>query len=180
MTRTRLIVLLLVAVLLLAGGAVAVRKLGLSEESRRQQLLPTVRTQLDALRAELSKMGIETFVGSTYRSSAQQDEIFEESGTSSTRDSWHELRRAVDLKPIDPKTGKPDDAGKTWDTLFRTMHEVAKRRGWRGIAFNADGSKKLITNSAGKKVWDGGHLEWRDGLTFAQAEAQYVATKGTA
>jgi hypothetical protein len=56
--------------------------------------------------------------------------------------------------------GVADRDGKDVDK-FRRMHQLAAARGWRGIAFNADGSKRLIANSKGKLVWDGGHLEWR-------------------
>jgi hypothetical protein len=75
----------------------------------------------------------------------------------------------VDLYPIDPETGQPDLNGKRTE-LFRIMHERAELHGWRGIAFNADGTKRYLNTSKGR-VWDGGHLEFPEGLTWAQAEA---------
>ena len=79
-----------------------------------------------------------------------------------TPTSPHSLGRAVDLYPIDPATGKWDRNVNRLD-LYQAMHAAAKSLGWRGLAFEADGvTKKYLTNSKGKKIWDGGHLEWRE------------------
>lgn len=107
------------------------------------------------------------------RTSAQEKKLIEDGKTAATlTHSWHELRRAVDLYPIDPDTGKPDDNGRRLD-LYIAMHAKAKAMGFRGIAFEADGvTKHYIKNSKGKLVWDGGHLECRGPYaTIAQAWA---------
>jgi hypothetical protein len=151
----------------LGGGGSSPKKeshLLTSEEARAQQLLPQVQTALqqvqDALRAE----GIDTYIGSTRRNQAEQDANVAK-GVSATKNSWHLLGRAVDLYP--KVNGQPDLQGKNVD-LFRRMHEVAAQYGWRGLAFNPDGSKRYINTVKGK-VWDGGHIEFPEGMTFAQA-----------
>jgi hypothetical protein len=153
--------------------AIVMRALGKKEAANRLELLPQVRDALDAVRAELAAEGIETFIGSTYRTVEQQAAAVA-NRASDTEQSWHRLRRAVDLYPIDPETGFWDGEGRTWDTLFRRMHDVAAAHGFRGIAFvgpGGQGARKFL--SSGR--WDGGHLEYREGLTWAAAaEAQGV------
>jgi hypothetical protein len=142
-----------------------------SEEARAAQLIPTAQLALERTRAELEQdWGIRTYVGSTRRNPDEQAKIVAK-GNSATQKSWHLLGRAVDLYPYDPDTGKPDLAGKHVD-LFRTMQEVGAGYGWTNIAFNPDGSKRLITttkNGKQVKVWDGGHMQFTEGMTFAQA-----------
>lgn len=144
-----------------------------SEQARAQQLVPAAQIALartqEALRDEFD---IDTYVGSVRRNSAQQAANVAK-GVSATQRSWHLLDRAVDLYPKLPD-GKPDLDGKQTEK-FRTMHEVAKRFGWRGLAFNSDGSKRyIITTKDGKqhKVWDGGHIEFPEGMTWEQASHQ--------
>jgi hypothetical protein len=133
-----------------------------TEASRVDQLQPEVQTQLLSLIGTLADQGLKVYVGSTRRTAAQEKANVDKGVTSAGLTySWHELGRAVDLYPVDPDTGKPDLAGKRLD-LFIQMHAAAKAAGWRGIAFEADGvTRHYLTNSKGKKVWDGGHLEWR-------------------
>lgn len=132
-----------------------------TEETRISQLQSEVQSELRMLLSDLFADGVPVSVGQTLRTSAQEKALIAEGKTAaSLKISWHQLGRAVDLYPIDPVTGVTDREGKDVDR-FRRMHEIAARRGWRGIAFNADGTKRLIANSKGKLVWDGGHLEWR-------------------
>lgn len=175
----RLLIVILVIALLFAGGVVAMRKLGESEASRRAKLIEEAREALDELRAELAAEGIETFVGSTLRTATEQAGKVAV-GSSTTSQSWHLLGRAVDLYPIDPDTGQADMNGKLWSTLFRRMHELAPRFGWRGLAFNADGSRRYLKRSDGSTFWDGGHLEFPGGMTWAAASAKYKASGGLA
>lgn len=150
----------------IGGNSVAEKPLLTSEQARAQQLLPQVQRALQQLQDALRAEGIDTYIGSTKRTEAQQAAVLAK-GTSSTKNSWHLLRRAVDLYPRDPKTKQPDLNGKNV-ALFKRMHDLAVKFGWRGLAFNPDGSKRYITTSKGK-VWDGGHLEFPEGMTFAQA-----------
>lgn len=184
MKRAPLLLVLgiVVAVLLWRGPAVVdqavafvMRALGKKEEANRQALIPSARAALDSLRLELEQQhGIKTFVGSTRRTPAEQA-VKVEANLSTTNNSWHLLGRAVDLYPIDPKTGQWDSAGRTWDTLFRKMHELAPRHGWRGLAFNPDGSRRYLVMRDGSRKWDGPHLEFPEGMTFAQAQRKGAA-----
>lgn len=133
-----------------AGGAFSVRSGG---------LLPGVRTALETLLRALAAVGIRVKVGQTGRTPAAQARVFD-AGRSATRSGQHQKGRAVDLYPIDPSTGFPDYAGRNLD-VFRRMHQIATALGWRGLAFNADGSPRYLTNADGRRFWDGGHLEWR-------------------
>ena len=172
-----------IAFLLWKGPAaveqLVLRALGQSERARRAQLIPSAQLALDGLREELEQIGIETFIGSTLRTPEQQKALFDaDKSPTSTVNSWHILGRAVDLYPIGDD-GQPDLAGKTWDTLFRSMHEMAPRWGFRGLAFNADGSRRYIKTKTGA-VWDGGHLEFPEGMTFSEAKAASVWGKKAA
>lgn len=142
-------------------------KLPPSERARLEQLIPAAQSALLSLVAALAGEGVELYIGSTRRDPAQQAAIVAK-GNSATQHSWHLLGRGVDVYP--KVGGKPDLDGKSID-LFRRVHAVAPRFGWRGLAFSPDGSKRYITNAQGKKIWDGGHLEFPEGMTWAQAAA---------
>jgi hypothetical protein len=140
----------------------AITLLTTTETDRLNELQDEPKAQLLSLIATLADQGISVHVGQTTRTAAQEKANVDKGATSAgLQYSWHELGRAVDLYPINPDTGSPDMAGKRLD-LFIAMHAAAKAAGWRGIAFEADGvTRHYLTNSKGKKVWDGGHLEWR-------------------
>lgn len=146
-----------------------------SEQSRFDNLQPDVQTQLTSLILALDQQGIKVRVGQTLRTPSEEKAAIDSGHSAVKTHSWHELGRAVDLYPQNPATGA-DAIGDASDIeLYRTMHDVAASLGWRGIAFNDDGSKRLITNSKGRKIWDGGHLEWRAPYgTIAEA----IATEG--
>lgn len=131
-----------------------------TDEQRLAKLQPDVEARARELIGQLAAQGLQVKVGQTLRTPAQEKAVIDAGKSAVKTHSWHELGRAMDLYPIDPDTGSADLDGVRVD-LFRQMHETAAALGWRGIAFNSDGSKRLITNSAGKKIWDGGHLEWR-------------------
>lgn len=131
-----------------------------TEQGRLEQLQPDVQTQLRTLLITLKEQGIDAHVGQTLRTPSEEKAVIDAGKSAVKSHSWHELGRAVDLYPINPDTGAPDLVGARLD-LFQRMHDVAASFGWHGIAFNADGSKRFITNAQGKKIWDGGHLEWR-------------------
>lgn len=160
---------------LIAGAAWATERLvsrlleSAAETASINALIPPAAAALRNLRDALAQAGINTRVGSTRRTTAEQAAALA-SGHSSTTHSWHLLGRAVDLYPFDPLTGQLDLAGKNTG-LYRKMHQIAAMGGWEGLAFNADGSRRLLINGAGQKYWDGGHLQFTQGMTFAQAQA---------
>jgi len=132
-----------------------------TEQTRVSQLQPDVQSEFSGLLSDWAASGIAVTVGRTLRTSAQEKALIEAGKTAANlKISWHQLGRAVDVYPIDPTTAVADTDGRNVD-LFRRMHAIAASRGWRGIAFNSDGTKRYIRNSKGKLVWDGGHLEWR-------------------
>jgi hypothetical protein len=174
-----IVAIVLALAILTGGGAVVVSHVTRkkSEKDRLEQLLPHVRAKLEALIARLAAKGLHVYVGSTARDEAEQAALVA-GGKSTTNNSWHRLRRAVDLYPIDPLTNEPDLAGHNLE-LFRKMHAEAKALGFVGLAFNNDGSVRYLQKADGKKFWDGGHLQWTDGMTFAQAETD-LKKKGVA
>jgi hypothetical protein len=176
--KTRYVVVAIIVLVLLGGGVyVAARKLGETEASRLQQLQPKVRVAFEAGRAELSAVhGIELVVVSTRRTADQQAAKVA-AGLSATSTSWHLLGRGIDVQ-----TARKNSAGKLVADAdakdidsYRRLHQVMGKHGFRGTpngaAFNADGSVRTFKNAAGKAISDVGHLEYTEGLTFAQAQA---------
>lgn len=177
MSRGWWLVLIVVA-LLVVGGAAVLRKISETEAGRLAKLRPEVRAAWERLRADAAAEGIQLYVISTARSEAEQAAEVT-AGTSGTDDSWHELRRAIDFQVQwrDPLDGKLKADHKAIEVArYRRVHELSKRHGFRGIPkgspFDAQGNPAYITNRAGKKIWDVYHLEWTEGLTFAQAAAR--------
>lgn len=178
MNLRTLIIIGVLVVLLAGGGTVAIVKTSNSEAAKLGKLLPHVRARLERVRAALAARGIQTFVGQTLRTPEYQ-ETRVASGNSATSKSWHlafpdplggpDGARALDMYPIDPATGKPDLDGKRVD-LFKAMHDAGAVEGFQNLAFTADGSKRYITTNKGK-IWDGGHMEYREGLSWDAAKA---------
>jgi hypothetical protein len=146
-----------------------------SEQTRLDQLEPGTRDMVQQLLLASQAAGAPLYVGQTRRTPAQEKKLKAAGKTSqSLTVSWHELGRAVDLYPL-TSAGSPDYDGADLDG-FRTFQGIAVSMGFRSLAFNDDGSKHLITNSKGKKIWDGGHVEWRDPYDSIGAA---VASEGT-
>lgn len=151
-----------------------------SEESRLADLEAGTQAAARALIQALHEDGLEVHVGQTLRTTAQERAQIDAGHSAVKTHSWHELGRALDLYPINPDTGSPDFDGIRID-LFVRMHDAAAAAGFHGLAFNPDGTKRLITTAAGKKIWDAGHLEWRAPYgTIAQAVAAEGAAFGVA
>lgn len=121
-------------------------------------LTPDTKRALGTLLGALAAAGIRVKIGSMGRSRAGQAHALEQ-GRTATAESKHETGQAVDLYPYG-SDGFPDMAGADLE-LYRRMHAIAGKLGWHGIAFNTDGTKRLLTNRQGRKFWDGGHLEWK-------------------
>jgi hypothetical protein len=151
-----------------ASDAIAyvMRKLGKAEAARRETLIGAAKAALDGLREELERdHGIQTFIGQTRRTPAEQA-IARAENKSDTDNTWHFLDRAIDLYPIGPD-GKPDHNAKLPDSVWLQMHRTAAAWAFT-VPFRdlATGKRKYLKNGN----WDGGHIEYREGLTFAQAE----------
>ena len=176
MSRWIWIVLLLVVVVV--GGAVAIRKLSETEAARLARLRPEVRAAFERLRAAMAAQGIQLYMISTRRTEEEQAQKVE-AGVSATNNSWHLLGRALDfnVQIKDPKTGKlrSDNNGEDIEA-YRKVQAAAKAYGFRGVPngspFTPDGKKAYLTLANGKKIWDVFHLEFPEGMTFAQAKAR--------
>lgn len=166
---------LLVVVVLLVGGAVVLRKLSETEQARLAKLRPEVRQRYLELRAAAAAHGVQMYVVSTRRTDEEQAGKVA-SGVSGTDDSWHELGRAIDFNVQwkDPADGKlkADSKGKNIDG-YRLVHRLAPTFGFKGIPngspFDSKGNPAYITNKRGQKIWDVFHLQYTEGMTFAQA-----------
>lgn len=164
--HTLAIIVLLIIVLFSGIKIVAT----VTEQKRLNGLIPSVRAKVETLRNILASKGIKTLVGSTLRTTSEQASAVA-SGNSSTSNSWHLLGRAIDLYPY--RAGQSWDKGDAID--YKVMHDEAVKLGGQGLAFNPDGSKRFINTSKGK-IWDGGHIEFRDGMTFEQAKTRHFVT----
>ena len=137
----------------------AVVELTSSDESRLSQMQADAQAQTRALIQQLADQGISVHVGQTLRSSAQEKAEVDAGHSSATLQvSWHQLGRAVDLYPLDDN-GNADYSGTNLDAI-RAIANTAEQLGFRQLAFNSDGSKKIIQSSKGP-IWDSGHIEWR-------------------
>jgi len=155
----------------------AVVTLTSSDESRLEELEPMTQDQVRALIANLAGQGIGVHVGQTLRTSAQEKDAIAAGHTSAALvTSWHQLGRAVDLYPLDDN-GKPDLTGSNLDAI-RAIASTAEGMGFRQLAFNADGSKRIIQGTKGP-IWDSGHIEWRSPYgSIAEAVAAEGANYG--
>lgn len=132
-----------------------------SEEGRLGQLEAVTQEKVRELIADLNSQGIGVYVGQTLRSSAQEKAAIDSGHTSgSLTVSWHQLGRAVDLYPLDAD-GNPDRTGTNLDAI-RAIATTAESVGFRQLAFNSDGSKRILHNADGAPIWDSGHVEWRE------------------
>lgn len=146
-----------------------------SEETRLSQLEPETQAAARQLIANVAAKGVRLHVGQTLRTTAQEKAVIDAGKSAVKSHSWHEIGRAVDMYP-DDGFGSPD-YNPTDLAFYHMMTDEAAALGFRSLAFNDDGSKMLITNSKGKKIWDGGHLEYRAPYgTIAEA----VAAEGPA
>lgn len=138
------------------GGYLLTRRAALA--ASRPALSETFKAAVVQLVGALKAAGIPVKVGQVGRTGEEQAAALA-AGRSAASLSQHERGLAVDLYPLDPATGRPDLAGKN-TALYRRMHAVAAGLGWRGLAFNPDGSVRYLTARDGRRFWDGAHLQW--------------------
>jgi len=164
-----------VGIILLSSGTYGtvklVQYLTETEEKRINAMNARAGEALRKLISTLQAEGIRTFVGNTVRTKEDSDRFVAEGKASANlKHDWHTIGRAVDLYIFDPVAKKVDFTGQMIDQI-RRMHVVAKQQGWTSIAFNPDGTKHYLKGAKGP-VWDAGHLQWTDGMTFDAAVAQ--------
>ncbi len=159
----------------------AIVNLTTSDETRLSELQADTQANARLLIQELANQGIAVKVGSTLRTSAAEKAAIAAGRSSADlKISWHQIGRALDLYPIDPNTGQWDKKGAR-DDLFQQMHAIARSLGWRGIAYEADGTTRHYIQTVNGPTWDGGHLEWRAPYgSIAEAVAAEGAEYGLA
>jgi hypothetical protein len=151
-----------------------------AEQTRIGKLEASTAAALTSLISDLEAAGLSVYVGQTLRTKAEEQAAIDSGHSAVTTHSWHEIGRAVDLYPINPDTGKADLPGARVD-LFKQMADAAAGYGFTSLAFNADGSKRILHTSTGKALWDGGHLEFHgDYSSIADAVAAEGANFGIA
>jgi|SRR5882724_3146764 len=140
--------------------------LSAGERVKIDQLIPPARVAHIALISAMVDRGMLPAIGQVDRCAAQQHEAQAAGTTSVHQDiSWHELDRAVDYRARLPD-GTMDKTTHN-EAFFRALSEESgKIDGLRSLAYNTDGSKKLLNG----KTWDAGHVEFRWPFdTLAQA-----------
>lgn len=142
-----------------------------TENERLNALIPEVRAKVVALRNILAGKGIDTFIGSTIRTEAEGAKNYAE-GRSATTQSWHLLGRAVDLYV--QKNGRVIYSPKDALTEYQTLGAEAKKLGFRWLGTGT------ICSATGKCFTDPAHIEYRNGMTFAQAAAKAGMAKDKA
>lgn len=149
-----------------------------TEETRLSQLEPDTQAQVRALIQTLANQGLHVHVGQTLRTQAAEKQAIATGHSAVKTHSWHEIGRAVDLYPINPDTGAPDLDG-VRDDLFMQMQQVAVQVGFTQLAYHDDWTRRYLVNAQGKKIWDGGHMEWHGPYaTIADAVAAEGAQYG--
>jgi len=157
----------------------ALATLTTSDETRLSQMQVDAQAATRALIDDLAGQGIPVHIGQTLRTSAQEKSAIDSGHSAVTTVSWHQLGRAVDLYPL-YADGTTDYSGDNLPAIA-AIAGTAERYGFRQLAFNADGSKKIIHNAAGKAIWDSGHIEFRAPYsTIAEAVSAEGADFGLA
>lgn len=137
-----------------------------AERAKIDQLIPSAKEAHVALIGAMVARGLLPAIGQVDRCPAQQHEAQAAGTTSAHQDiSWHELDRAVDYRAR-LASGAMDTTTKN-EAFFRALYEEAcKIDGLRSLAYEPDGSKKLLNG----KTWDAGHVEFRSPYaTLAEA-----------
>lgn len=133
-----------------------------TDESRLEQMQADAQNETRILIQNLANIGINVKVGQTLRTDAAEKTLIADGATAGDLvTSWHEIGRAVDLYPLDDDGDAILNPTDDQLPLFHAIADNANALGFRSIAFNDDGTKRIIINSQGKGVWDGGHIEWR-------------------
>lgn len=150
------------------------------ELARLGTLRDPCRVRVLAVLAAMIARGFDPYVGQSRRTRAQQLAAIER-GTTSVGQvwSWHHLDLAVDIRRRLPGGG-PDPTTSGPEDFWRALYEEASRRDLRCLAYKpGPGWRKLLIGPPGRKIWDAGHLEYReDYRTLTAAVRDFQAKKG--
>lgn len=145
-----------------------------TEEHRLSQLEPeTQQAARQLVQNMMDKYQIRVRIGQTLRSPAQEKAVIDAGKSGVKTHSWHELGRGLDGYP------QRDGVDSSEDQDYRLMHAEAMTLGFHNIAYDGDpmtGPRHYIHNNVGKKIWDGGHLQYPGPYTTI---AEAVAAEGS-
>lgn len=126
-----------------------------------EDLLPQVRTRVEAFLKAADEAGIDLLVTSTYRDNASQDALYAQGRTAPGRivtnakagQSFHNYRCAVDVVPV--RNGKP-----VWDSKDPVWQTVGRLGKAAGLEWAGDW----------KRFKEFPHFQYTGGLTLAQLQ----------
>lgn len=126
-----------------------------------EDLLPQVRTRVEAFLKAADEAGIDLLVTSTYRDNASQDALYAQGRTKPGRivtnakagQSFHNHRCAVDVVPV--RNGKP-----VWDSKDPVWQTVGRLGKAAGLEWAGDW----------KRFKEFPHFQYTGGLTLAQLQ----------
>jgi peptidoglycan LD-endopeptidase CwlK len=126
-----------------------------------EDLLPQVRTRVEAFLKAADEAGIDLLVTSTYRDNASQDALYAQGRTAPGRivtnakagQSFHNHRCAVDVVPV--RNGKP-----VWDSKDPVWQTVGRLGKATGLEWAGDW----------KRFKEFPHFQYTGGLTLAQLQ----------
>ena len=126
-----------------------------------EDLLPQVRTRVEAFLKAADEAGIDLLVTSTYRDNASQDALYAQGRTAPGKvvtnakagQSYHNFRCAVDVVPL--RNGKP-----VWDTKDPVWQTVGRLGKAAGLEWAGDW----------KRFKEFPHFQYTGGLTLAQLQ----------
>lgn len=126
-----------------------------------EDLLPHVRTRVEAFLKAADEAGIDLLVTSTYRDNASQDALYAQGRTKPGRivtnakagQSFHNYRCAVDVVPV--RNGKP-----VWDSKDPVWQTVGRLGKAAGLEWAGDW----------KRFKEFPHFQYTGGLTLAQLQ----------
>ena len=126
-----------------------------------EDLLPQVRSRVEAFLKAADDAGIDLLVTSTYRDNASQDALYAQGRTAPGRivtnakagQSYHNYRCAVDVVPL--RNGKP-----VWDTKDPVWQTVGRLGKAAGLEWAGDW----------KRFKEFPHFQYTGGLTLAQLQ----------
>lgn len=126
-----------------------------------EDLLPQVRSRVEAFLKAADDAGIDLLVTSTYRDNASQDALYAQGRTAPGRivtnakagQSYHNFRCAVDVVPV--RNGKP-----VWDSKDPVWQTVGRLGKAAGLEWAGDW----------KRFKEFPHFQYTGGLTLAQLQ----------
>lgn len=126
-----------------------------------EDLLPQVRSRVEAFLKAADDAGIDLLVTSTYRDNASQDALYAQGRTAPGKvvtnakagQSYHNFRCAVDVVPL--RNGKP-----VWDTKDPVWQTVGRLGKAAGLEWAGDW----------KRFKEFPHFQYTGGLTLAQLQ----------